>query len=325
MKSMGKPQLLSLVRPEEADLYSPNWRKMQVKQELNDVGEKQEVQIDELTGLILEKKIGSGSFGEVFLGKLDGTPCACKKVSNTRDLEREAKTLKQLTHPNIVLFIGFGVTDDGSKYMLFEYVSGGSLLTYIQQNQNKLSPKDLLSMAIGAARGMVYLERKHIVHRDLAIRNLLVDHQHQVKVSDFGLSRDTQYLGSDSQIPIRWAAPEVFKQAPLSSKSDVYSFGIVLWELFEFGILPYAQYSNNQVVQLKTGSEGIANLPKPGICPDRVYSLMERCWKYNMDERSTFKEVLDELEDILGAVSTEPMIQLKPKNVAPLTSKENYN
>ena len=72
---------------------------------------------------------------------------------------------------------------------------------------------------------MLYLEQQRIVHRDLALRNLLVTHDEgsfTVKVSDFGLSRKIEegyYMKLDTQgIPIRWTAPEVFEKGLYTSK-----------------------------------------------------------------------------------------------------------
>lgn len=81
---------------------------------------------------------------------------------------------------------------------------------------------------------MVYLESRKIVHRDLSVRNMLMDSKMNVKVSDFGLARpqsDSTLYTADTKLPVRWSAPETLMHGRSDSKSDVYSFGIVMWEV----------------------------------------------------------------------------------------------
>jgi serine/threonine protein kinase len=146
---------------------------------------------------------------------------------------------------------------------------------------------------------MVYLERKGIVHRDLASRNLLVTQDINVKVSDFGLSRDNMYSAdSTSPLPIRWSAPEVLLQQPATHKSDVFSFGILMWEVYHFGESPYVVMSNQEVKNFVIDpSNKIKNqLPKSNNCSKEIDTLMQRCWAYDPNVRPSFKEILDELE-----------------------------
>ena len=100
------------------------------------------------------------------------------------------------------------------------------------------------------ALGMAYLEENNIVHRDLALRNVLVtevDGELVCKLSDFGLSRKIEghyELNLNSKVPIKWTAPEVFKANEFTSKSDVFSYGVVLWEIFSKGTSPYPDMDN---------------------------------------------------------------------------------
>lgn len=87
---------------------------------------------------------------------------------------------------------------------------------------------------------MNFLESKKIVHRDLSCRNCLVKEEEKsyiVKLTDFGLSdisSGTNEL-NNSELPVRWTAPEVLETKTFSSKTDCWSFGITLWELFSLG------------------------------------------------------------------------------------------
>ena len=93
---------------------------------------------------------------------------------------------------------------------------------------------------------MLYLEQQHIVHRDLALRNLLVardeSSKYTVKVSDFGLSRKIEeegfYMKLDTQgVPIRWTAPEIFEKGIYTTKVEVGIFRKLTFLRAMFGLL----------------------------------------------------------------------------------------
>lgn len=86
--------------------------------------------------------------------------------------------------------------------------------------------------------GLIYLSKNNLIHRDLALRNILATRDAgnlNVKISDLGLSTSAYYYKSEveskSLIPIRWAAPEVIFMRKFSVKSDVWSLGITFWEV----------------------------------------------------------------------------------------------
>lgn len=141
---------------------------------------------------------------------------------------------------------------------------------------------------------MLYLSEKKIIHRDLAIRNLLVtihgqNNKYLIKIADFGLSRniDTNYYqASNSVFPVKWTAPEAVEKGKFSSMSDVWSFGIVLWELFTYGKIPYPGMSNQEVIEKVSNGY---RLPPPKNCPPNIIELMNKCWSYNPKERPNFQ------------------------------------
>jgi len=202
-----------------------------------------------------------------------------------------------------------GVFIDSYKnvYIVMEFISLGSLNTFLQKEGSKLTILDLVGMAQQAASGMTHLETSRIIHRDLALRNLLVDKVpdgYVIKISDFGLSRSVEnsyYTIQDSQIPIKWSAPEVLQYGTHSTKSDIYSFSVLLWELFNYGKLPYAEYTNqNARVQILKGSL----LPYSKSCPPDIFNLMTRCWKMKTEERPNFSQVYDEISRVHESMKT---------------------
>ncbi|CAH3196431.1 unnamed protein product [Porites evermanni] len=110
------------------------------------------------------------------------------------------------------------------------------------------STKQLFSFAWQIAKGMNHLAENNLVHRDLAARNVLVGHDNQIKVSDFGLMRqiyeDVSSSAKSRKLPVKWMAPESLYQGVYTTKSDVWSFGVVLWELATLGGVPYPTLTN---------------------------------------------------------------------------------
>jgi len=161
---------------------------------------------------------------------------------------------------------------------------------------------------------MNYLFQQKIIHGDLALRNLLVDRNPNVtqvrfivKVGDFGMSKSLATKGynklnaNETIVPIKWCAPEVLFFEKLSLYSDCWSYGILLWELFSYGMKPYAGLSNLQAVE-KIQAGYRLNCPKN--CPSKIYQLMLDLWKEEPTERISYRECFEILD-------TEWNLQLK--------------
>lgn len=91
----------------------------------------------------------------------------------------------------------------------------------------------MLKIATEVCRGMDYLHKRRIVHRDLKAANLLLDDVGTVKIADFGVSRvlDPHGVMTAETGTYRWMAPEVIEHSPYRESADVYSFGIVVYVL----------------------------------------------------------------------------------------------
>eukprot|EP01119_Soliformovum_irregulare_P011152 TRINITY_DN2778_c0_g1_i4.p1 TRINITY_DN2778_c0_g1~~TRINITY_DN2778_c0_g1_i4.p1 ORF type:complete len:241 (+),score=84.30 TRINITY_DN2778_c0_g1_i4:456-1178(+) len=200
----------------------------------------------------------------------------------------EVSTLAKVTHPNIVQYFGVAKSND-TRWIIMEYLAMGSAKSLC--DAFKLKQYTLLDIACQCAAGMIHLSEKKIMHRDLALRNILLaegDMNILAKLSDFGLSQ-TGNAVADSVLPIRWTAPEVMVERIFTEKSDVWSFGILLWELFSAGQIPYSNFSSNQVVleQVLKGHR----LTPPESVPQAVKDVMCQCWEEDPESRPTFQEI----------------------------------
>ena len=121
----------------------------------------------------------------------------------------------QLKHPHIVQFFGIYTSPSNEMFIVLEFMAEGSLDKFLSRMQQQLSSSDLIQMAIHSITGMIYLEQNNIIHRDLALRNLLVskvNDKFTVKVSDFGMSRSVEkgyYQSVEKTIPVKWSSIEV--------------------------------------------------------------------------------------------------------------------
>ncbi|XP_056434801.1 tyrosine-protein kinase Fer isoform X1 [Gadus chalcogrammus] len=273
--------------------------------------------------VVLGELLGKGNFGEVFKGTLQRDKMAVAVKTCKEDLPQElkikflseARILKQYEHPNIVRLIGV-CTQRQPIYIVMELVPGGDFLSFLRKKRDELKTKQLVKFALDAAAGMAYLQANNCIHRDLAARNCLVGAEGGgvggggrsfsggsgrdiLKISDFGMSRqedDGVYSSSGlKQIPIKWTAPEALNYGRYSSESDVWSFGVLLWETFSLGVCPYPGMTNQQArEQVEKGYR----MSRPERCPDDVFRMIERCWRYSAEERPNFSELQRDLAAI---------------------------
>ena len=204
----------------------------------------------------LENKIGAGSFGTVYKGKLaDGRDVAIKRGDTSIKMKKfqekeiafdaELALLSRLHHKHLVGLIGFCEEKD-ERLLVYEYMSNGSLHDHLH-NKNNIdrsgsiwnSWKMRIKIALDAARGIEYLHNyavPPIIHRDIKSSNILLDANWTARVSDFGLS----LMGPESEhesMSIKavgtfgYIDPEYYVLNVLTTKSDVYGLGVVLLEL----------------------------------------------------------------------------------------------
>ncbi len=112
---------------------------------------------------------------------------------------------------------------------------------------NALS-EDMYHWSTEICNGMAFLAEKHVVHADIAIRNVLLNLQREAKICDFGLSRRmynyTNYVKTKQEpLPWKYMAPEALRDMQFNEKTDVWAFGVTLWEIYSLGSTPFASLS----------------------------------------------------------------------------------
>ncbi|MBK9179221.1 MAG: protein kinase [Acidimicrobiales bacterium] len=159
-----------------------------------------------------------------------------------RRFRAEARAAAALSHPNVLAVYDWG-DDDGTPYLVMEYLSGGSLRTLLDRGL-RLSPSQALEVGLQVARGLDYAHRRGFVHRDIKPANLLFDDEGRVRIADFGLARALAEAGWTEPTgavvgTARYVSPEQAKGDPVDGKTDVYSLALVLIESVT-GQVPFA-------------------------------------------------------------------------------------
>eukprot|EP00029_Vermamoeba_vermiformis_P007378 TRINITY_DN317_c0_g1_i5.p1 TRINITY_DN317_c0_g1~~TRINITY_DN317_c0_g1_i5.p1 ORF type:complete len:642 (+),score=103.51 TRINITY_DN317_c0_g1_i5:55-1980(+) len=212
------------------------------------------------------KLLGRGAFGTVKQGldPTNGQFVAIKilkrnKARSEREIdmiEREKKALVMLNHPNIVKLLEIIENEEKQiTYLVFEYVSGGELFSYIVSH-GKLTELVARKFVRQIVSALEYCHFNLIVHRDLKPENLLLDDEDNIKITDFGLAnfitpqKFTTFCGS-----LLYAAPEILHGNEYTGPAaDVYSLGIILYCLVN-GKQPFD--GNSPYEMLKRINQGL--------------------------------------------------------------------
>uniref|UniRef100_A0A667XUJ2 non-specific protein-tyrosine kinase n=1 Tax=Myripristis murdjan TaxID=586833 RepID=A0A667XUJ2_9TELE len=251
--------------------------------------------------IVVGRILGEGFFGEVHDGvyksptgeRIRVAVKTCKECSADvkEKFLREAVLMKSLDHPHIVRLIG--VIEVDPVWIVMELYEHGELGKYLVEQQYTMSVATLVLYCLQICRAMAYLEGLNMVHRDIAVRNVLVASPECVKLGDFGLSRyveeEEYYKASVSRLPIKWMAPESINFRRFTTASDVWMFGVCVWEVLSLAQQPFFWLENGQVVnELELG----VRLPKPQLCPPNLYSMLTHCWAYEPHRRPTFSQLV---------------------------------
>ncbi|MEP4077440.1 protein kinase domain-containing protein [Haloferula sp.] len=140
--------------------------------------------------------------------------------------EREAKTLAQMSHPNIVTVHDFGETG-GLYFIVMEYVDGVNLRDLM--GEGKMAAEQALAIVPPVCEALEYAHEKGVVHRDIKPENLLLDREGRVKIADFGIASLAGVSGERSGTPI-YMAPEQ-EEGMVDRRADIYALGVVLYEM----------------------------------------------------------------------------------------------
>lgn len=226
-------------------------------------------------------------------------------------LEREARLLGQLAHPNVVALYDF-VRRGDRLWLVLEAVDGWSLAALLKRDK-PFPQAAAAAIVLALARGLGHAHARGIVHRDVRPANVVVAKNGEVKLSEFSVASDERLPtapelldGSGGQTSLAYASPEQVLGEPPDPRSDLFSLGALLYELVS-GKTPFGAGDD------PSATLRIRNEPPPPLArfvPELAPSLervVQRCLQKMPGHRyQTAEELAQALEAVLVELGAEP-------------------
>jgi len=269
----------------------------------------------------VEQVIGQGGMGIVYLArdtKLDrhvaikSMPAGLLSRSKTHTrFKSEAKLLASLNNPNIAVIYEIIEQQEGTSYLILEYVPGEMLTERITREPLEL--EEALSIGSQIAEAISAAHKKGIIHRDLKPGNIKITPEGRVKVLDFGLAKTYDRDSKDSETvatqPSRvigtpaYMSPEQARGEETDRRTDIWAFGCIVFEMLT-GRHPFECETAKDTLESIIKSQPDWNL-MPESTPSNIRTLLRRCLEKNPNQR--LGDISDAFFVISKTLSTQPM------------------
>lgn len=253
------------------------------------------------------KSIGEGGMANVYLAndKILDRKVAVKVLRGDlssddrfiRRFQREALSVSNLSHPNIVEVYDVG-EEDGQYYIVMEYIEGKTLKQLLKKRESLTLP-EVIDIMTQLTDGISHAHESYIIHRDIKPQNIMIEDDGRIKITDFGIAmalNATQLTQTNSVMgSVHYLPPEQASGKAATVKSDIYSLGILMYELLT-GTVPF-KGDNAVEIALKHMKDKIPSIRKqdPSI-PQSVENILLKAAAKNPRNRyDTAKEMHDDL------------------------------
>jgi len=247
-----------------------------------------------------------------------------------RRFEAEAAVVAQLRHNNIVQVYDFN-HDGDTYYIVFEFVPGETLQSRIKRYndaERKMPAKEVMHVAKGVAKALIYAHERDIVHRDIKPANVMINVHGDAILTDFGIVKivgGTQHTATGAVMgTARYMSPEQIRGQKVDARTDIYAFGIMLYEMLG-GRAPFSSESAMTLMMMHVNDPvpDIRNL-RPGVPPALVQIIERALAKDPLQRYQTMADLLADLEraeagrplPAAGAAANMTMLDVEEENAA---------
>ncbi len=260
------------------------------------------------------KSIGEGGMANVYLANdkildrkvaikvLRGDLSADEKF--VRRFQREALSVSNLSHPNIVEVYDVG-EEDGQYYIVMEYIEGKTLKQLLNKRES-LTLTEVIDIMTQLTDGIAHAHESYIIHRDIKPQNIMIEDDGKIKITDFGIAmalNATQITQTNSVMgSVHYLPPEQASGKGATIKGDIYSLGILMYELLT-GTVPF-KGDNAVEIALKHMKDKIPSVRKqnPAI-PQSVENIILKAAAKN--PRNRYETAREMHEDLVTCLSEE--------------------
>lgn len=253
-----------------------------------------------------KEAFASGAYGTVHRGHYYGSTVCVKilKVNkknpdDVRQVEREIRYFKTLSHPHLVQF--FGMAEKGGEmYIVTEYVPGGNLRYNLRKDGPPVSWEIKFKIAYEVATAIAFLHSKNTIHRDIKSENILVGWNWNMKLCDLGLSRKVAETKKKMYMTLcgteDFMAPEVTLGMEYDGYCDIFSYGLVLLEIITQEHIEHAVPRGPQNC-FTLDFDAVKALAPPD-CPPKFLEIALKCCEYEPKDRYDANQLVQVLKEL---------------------------
>ena len=233
-----------------------------------------------------------------------------------RRFKREALSVSNLSHPNIVEVYDVG-EEDGNYYIVMEYIDGKTLKQLLQK-RGALTLTEVIDIMCQLTDGLAHAHEAYIIHRDIKPQNIMIEDNGLVKITDFGIAmalNSTQLTQTNSVMgSVHYLPPEQANGKGSTVKSDIYSLGILMYELLT-GSVPFKGDTAVEIA-LKHMKEKIPSIRKQNpTIPQSVENIVLKATAKNPKNRyDTVRDMYNDLKTAMDRDNEKRLVYEYPEN-----------